>query len=78
MIMINWKNAPKLSPKMTNWRPGEARSYIPVVNFGVPMNMPAGGLLGKTVSMDGTKRVSFVVNGEKTQGTKARKPGDTK
>ena len=73
-----WQKPLKYGPHQTNWRPGEARSYIPVLNFGVPMNVPAGGLVGKTVNMDGDKRVTFVVRGEKTQGTNARKPRNTK
>lgn len=69
-----WKRAPKLTPKGTNWRPGEARSYIPVVSFGVPQNKPAGGVVGESFDVDGTQRVSFIVKGAKTEDTKARKP----
>ena len=68
-----WTKAPKasrLGPTSTGWKPGEARSYIPVMTLGVPENIPAGGLVGKAVDMDGTKRVSFVVRGKKTEGTK--------
>ena len=68
-----WTQAPKasrLGPTSTGWKPGEARSYIPVVSFGVPENTPAGGLVGKTVDMNGTKRVTFVTRGAKTEGTK--------
>jgi hypothetical protein len=68
-----WTNAPdasRLGPTSTCCQPGEARGYIPVVTFGVPENTPAGGLVGKTVSMEGTKRVSFIARGRKTEGTK--------
>ena len=75
---MSWKTPPKYGTKNTLWQPGEARSYMPVVNFGVPMNIPAGGLVGKTVNQIGDKRVTFVIRGEKTAGTNARKPGGAK
>lgn len=66
----------KIGHKMTDWQPGEKRSYIPVVDVGVPRNVPAQGLTGSTASLDGVNIVRFVVKGSKTQGTKARR--DTK
>ncbi len=65
-----WTKAPKIGPKPSGWRPGEARVYTPELTFGRPENMPAGGLVGKTVNMDGDKRVSFIVRGPKTGSTK--------
>ena len=73
-----WKTAPakKIGTPMTDWRPGEARSYIPVVNFGVQRQIPQAGAIGTTVSIDGDRHVSFVVKGNKTQGTTHRDPRD--
>ena len=62
----------KIGNKMTDWQPGEKRSYIPVMNVGVPMNVPAQGLTGGIARMDGSSIVRFVVKGSKTQGTTAR------
>ena len=64
-----WKN-PKTGPKMQQWSPGEARSYIPVISFRAPETTPAGGLVGKIAEMDGTRQVRFTVKGPKTAGTK--------
>jgi hypothetical protein len=66
----------KVGKKMSDWQPGQARSYIPVVNIGAPENIPVQGLVGKTVNLDGDKRVTFVVRGQKTLGT--HKPTTTK
>ena len=76
--MSFWTKAPKFGHQSTDWTPGEPRAYIPVLNMGVKMNVPPGGILGKTDHMDGDRRVSFVVRGSKTQGTHARKPGAAK
>ena len=62
--------APSFGPHMTNWTPGEKRAYIPVVSFGVSPNVPAGGLVGGVSDMNGTRRVSFITRGSKTEGTK--------
>ena len=64
-----WKN-PKTGPTNRQWKPGEARSYIPVLSFRADENTPAGGLVGKVAETDGTKQVRFVVRGAKTEGTK--------
>ena len=65
-----WGNVPKLSPKATQWKPGEARSYIPVLSFARPETVTPGGQVGKTAFMDGSSRVSFVVHGTKHGKTK--------
>ena len=62
--------APSYGPYMMNWTPGEKRTYIPVVSFGVSPNVPAGGLVGGVREMDGINRVSFITRGRKTEGTK--------
>lgn len=64
-----WHKPPKYGPQPSQWRPGERRSYIPVISFGRPENTPAEGVVGKTVDVNGTKTVSFVVRGPKTEGT---------
>ena len=69
-----WKNAPKIGPKQTGWRPGEIRTYMPVVSFGVPENVPDGVLVGKATGIIGTQRVSTVVHGSKAGGTNNRRP----
>jgi hypothetical protein len=65
-----WENVPKLTPKMTEWQPGTTRSYIPVATFGRQENVKPAGNLGEIKMMDGDRRVSFIVRGKKTEGTK--------
>ena len=67
-------NAPSYGPHMTNWAPGEKRSYIPVVSFGVQPNTPVNGVVGGTREMQGATRVTFVTRGAKTESTTTRKP----
>jgi hypothetical protein len=77
-----WQTAPysKIGTHPNGWRPGETRSYIPVVSFGVPENTPQDGLIGKAQNMDGDKRVSFIVRAKnvKSGGTNHRDPQDKK
>jgi hypothetical protein len=64
-----WANGPSLSPKGTSWKPGELRTYLPVLTLGVQPNTPAGGIVGKRTATDGTSGVSSVIRGPKTQKT---------
>lgn len=64
-----WKNGPKLRPKMSQWKPGEARSYIPIISMGRPETVPAEGIVGKVVNIDGDRQVRFTVRGAKHAGT---------
>ena len=59
-----------MSHRSTGWKPGETRSYIPVVTFDRPENTPVGGILGKVHDINGSQRVSFITHGKKTQSTK--------
>lgn len=63
-----WTKPPFAAKAGVQWKPGEARSYIPIITMGRPESIPAGGVVGKTVSVDGTKRVSFVVKGPQKHG----------
>ena len=70
MASINWRKAPKLTPQGTNWKPGEPRSYIPVLSLGRQPSLPVSGVVELASGRDGTNRLSGVSHGKKTEGTK--------
>jgi len=63
-----WFDPPYKAKAGVQWKPGEARSYIPIITMDRPETVPAGGVVGKTVSVDGDKRVSFVIKGPQKHG----------
>ncbi len=60
---------PKTGPANRQWKPGEKRSYIPVISFRADEPTP-GGVVGKITSMEGTQQERAVIPGGRGGGTK--------